>query len=223
MKKIVLSLVAVAASGALVWGQPGRGDAVDTLGSAASTGVMRPRNNDVSVPTRAVLFTNQPSAQERVGLLTSALPEAPLLPTSLPAAITLVAPETAALSRRPAAFADLPRAKHNPGRAVLVLAAMTVAAKGSYADGTFTGPVVDAYYGLIQIQAIVRGGRLMGIRVLKYPSDRQTSVYINRQALPMLQDEVVSAQSENVDIVSGATLTSEAFIMSLGAALREAH
>ena len=95
-------------------------------------------------------------------------------------------------------------------------AAMRVVAHSAYADGAYTGPVADAYYGLIQIQAVVQGGRLAGIKVLQYPSDRRTSVLINRQALPMLRDEVVSAQSANVDIISGATLTSEAFIRSLG-------
>ncbi len=86
-----------------------------------------------------------------------------------------------------------------------------------------TGPVVDAYYGLMQIQAIVQGGRLSSIRVLRYPNDRRTSIFINRQALPMLRDEVISAQSANVDIISGATLTSEAFIRSLGGALGKAR
>ena len=97
-----------------------------------------------------------------------------------------------------------------------------VSSNGGYADGAWTGPVVDAYYGLIQIQAIVEGGRLSGIRVLKYPNDRRTSVFINRQALPTLRDEVVRAQSARVDIVSGATLTSRAFIRSLGGALQQA-
>jgi len=95
-------------------------------------------------------------------------------------------------------------------------------AKGQYADGTYTGPVVDAYYGLMQIQAIITGGRLTSIKVLRYPNDRRTSIYINRQALPMLRDEVIRAQSANVDIISGATLSSEAFIRSLGAAMRKA-
>jgi uncharacterized protein with FMN-binding domain len=58
--------------------------------------------------------------------------------------------------------------------------------------------------------------------VLQYPSDRRTSIAINRRALPVLRSEAIAAQSANVDIVSGATLTSEAFIESLGAALREA-
>jgi uncharacterized protein with FMN-binding domain len=99
--------------------------------------------------------------------------------------------------------------------------AATGAAKG-YADGTYTGPVTDAYYGQMQIQAVVSGGKLAGIRVLQYPNDRGTSIAINRQALPMLQNEVITAQSANVDIVSGATLSSDAFIRSLNGALSKA-
>jgi uncharacterized protein with FMN-binding domain len=115
-----------------------------------------------------------------------------------------------------------PRPAYHATRVNVTRAAMVIAANAGYADGTYAGPVVDAYYGLIQIAAIIQGGQLVAIRVLKYPSDRRTSVSINRQALPMLQDEVISAQSANVDLISGATLTSEAFIRSLGAALRKA-
>ncbi len=93
---------------------------------------------------------------------------------------------------------------------------------GSYADGTYTGPVTNAYYGTMQIQAVVKSGRLSGIRVLQYPNDRSTSIAINRQALPMLRNEVIAAQSANVDIISGATLSSDAFIQSLGGALSKA-
>lgn len=92
-----------------------------------------------------------------------------------------------------------------------------------YADGVFTGPAVNAYYGIVQVQAIVKDGRLARIKMLQYPSDRQTSIAINRQALPMLRDEVIAAQSANVDIISGATLTSEAFRKSLSGALNQAH
>ena len=80
----------------------------------------------------------------------------------------------------------------------------------------------DAYYGIIQIQALVQGGQLTALKVLKYPSDRRTSISINRQALPMLRDEAIRAQSANVDIISGATLTSRAFSQSLRGALKKA-
>ena len=92
----------------------------------------------------------------------------------------------------------------------------------TYANGTYTGPVTDAYYGSMQIQAVVRSGKLAGVRVLRYPNDRGTSIAINSQALPMLQNEVIAAQSANVDIISGATLSSDAFIRSLNGALNKA-
>ena len=93
---------------------------------------------------------------------------------------------------------------------------------GRYRDGSYTGPMVDAYYGLMQIEAIIKNGRLDSIRVLKYPNDRRTSIFINRQALPQLRNEVIRAQSARVNIVSGATLSSRAFIQSLGAAMQKA-
>jgi len=95
--------------------------------------------------------------------------------------------------------------------------------RSRYADGTYTGPIVNAFYGLVQVRVTVHGGDVVRIEALRYPSDRRVSVRINRQALPMLRDEVISAQSANVDIVSGATLTSRGFIASLGAALQQAR
>lgn len=92
----------------------------------------------------------------------------------------------------------------------------------SYTNGTYTGPVTDAYYGRMQIQAIVRGGKLSAIKVLQYPNDRGTSITINSQALPMLRNEIIAAQSTNVDIISGATLSSDAFLRSLSGALNKA-
>ncbi len=97
-----------------------------------------------------------------------------------------------------------------------------VARHGIYSDGTYTGPVINVFYGLVQIQAVVHNGTLASINVLRYPNDRRVSVRINRQALPMLRDEVVSAQSANVNIISGATLTSVGFIRSLDGALQQA-
>ena len=92
-----------------------------------------------------------------------------------------------------------------------------------YRDGTYTGKIADAYYGEVQVQADIQGGRLMSVHVLQYPADRQTSRYINSQALPLLESEVVSAQTARVDIVTGATLTSVAYLRSLNSALAHAQ
>lgn len=91
-----------------------------------------------------------------------------------------------------------------------------------YKDGEYAGPVTDAYYGNIQIKAVIRNGRISDVVFLAYPSDRQTSVRINTEAMPILTSEVVLAQKANVDIVSGATQTSDAFNQSLASALLRA-
>jgi uncharacterized protein with FMN-binding domain len=93
---------------------------------------------------------------------------------------------------------------------------------GLYADGTYTGTSADAYYGTVQIQAVIQNGKLAAVNFLQYPSDRSTSRYINSQAMPQLKSEAIAAQSANVSGVSGATDTSQAFRQSLGDALTQA-
>lgn len=93
---------------------------------------------------------------------------------------------------------------------------------GHYRDGIYTGPATDAYYGLVQVRATVSGGKLADVTFLQYPNDRSTSREINAQATPWLAQEAIQVQSANVDIISGATATSEAFIESLGTALSQA-
>ncbi len=93
----------------------------------------------------------------------------------------------------------------------------------SYKDGTYQGPAVDAYYGLVQVQVTIQHGSIQNVQFLQYPSDRRTSQQINAIAMPYLQQEAIQAQSSQVDIISGATLTSEGFIMSLQSALQAAH
>jgi uncharacterized protein with FMN-binding domain len=93
---------------------------------------------------------------------------------------------------------------------------------GQYADGTYTGNPADAYYGTIQVQAIIQNGALANVIFLQYPSDRSTSRSINSYAMPILTSEAIQAQSANVNIVSRATDSSMAFQQSLGNALAQA-
>ena len=93
----------------------------------------------------------------------------------------------------------------------------------SYMDGTYTGPAVDVNYGLVEVQATIQNGKIAAVQFLQYPSDRRTSQQINAIAMPYLQQEAIQVQSANVDIISGATLTSEGFQMSLQSALASAH
>ncbi len=107
------------------------------------------------------------------------------------------------------------------GLAVSALAAVfgPQAKAATLHDGTFTGGTYDAYYGAVQVQATISGGRITGVQALKFPNRSGTSRSINRQALPYLQQEVAQAQGGKINIISGATLTSRAYIKSLRDAL----
>lgn len=93
---------------------------------------------------------------------------------------------------------------------------------GMYKNGNFTGSVQDAFYGNMQVQAVITGGKLTDVLFLQYPSDNRTSQYVNSQALPMLKQEAIQAQSANINAISGASASSPAFIASLTDALAQA-
>lgn len=91
-----------------------------------------------------------------------------------------------------------------------------------YKDGSYTGSVADAQWGFIQVKAIVQSGKITDVQFLQYPNERNRSIEINNYADPQLSSEAIQAQSANVDVVTGATDTSEAFKQSLSYALSQA-
>lgn len=93
---------------------------------------------------------------------------------------------------------------------------------GVYRDGSFSGTVEDAYYGNYQVAAVISNGRITDINFLQYPNDNRTSRSINSQAMVYLKAEAIQAQSAQVDIVSGASSSSAAFVRSLSSALKKA-
>jgi uncharacterized protein with FMN-binding domain len=97
------------------------------------------------------------------------------------------------------------------------------ASSGQYRDGTYTGLSANAFYGQVQVRVAIANGRITSVTFLNYPQDRRTSARINSFAVPQLQSEAIQAQSANVDVVSGATLTSEAFMQSMQSALNSAQ
>ena len=99
----------------------------------------------------------------------------------------------------------------------------TVVAGARYKDGSFTGSAADAQWGYIQVKAIISGGKITDVQFLQYPNERNRSVEINAYADPQLTQEAIAAQDSQVDIVTGATDTSEAFIQSLSDALTQAQ
>jgi len=91
-----------------------------------------------------------------------------------------------------------------------------------FKNGSYTGSLEDAFYGYIQVKAVISNGRLSDIEFLQYPNDNHTSLRINEQVLPILKSEAIDSQGKQIDLVSGASDTSPAFIRSLTNALNQA-
>lgn len=93
---------------------------------------------------------------------------------------------------------------------------------GRLRDGTVTGQLVDMRFGPVQVQVTIAGGRITDVTALALP-DGGRSGRISSYAAPALRNEVLSAQSASIDIVSGATYTSAAYAQSLQSALDHAR
>jgi uncharacterized protein with FMN-binding domain len=87
---------------------------------------------------------------------------------------------------------------------------------------TYTGSVAQTRWGPVQVKITVQDGKLTKVTVLQQPNGNRRDQEINDQALPILIDETVSAQSAKIDMVSGATVTSDGYLESLQAAIDEA-
>jgi len=93
------------------------------------------------------------------------------------------------------------------------------ASKGS---GTFTGSVVSEPFGQVQVRITMAGGKITDVTALQLPTHGRSG-FISQSVAPILQGEALSAQSASIDIVSGATYTSEAYAQSLQSAIDQAH
>jgi uncharacterized protein with FMN-binding domain len=96
-------------------------------------------------------------------------------------------------------------------------------AAGNGAVRSAVGPEVQFGYGVLDVRVTVSGTRITDLSVPVLQTAEPTSQQISEQAIPMLRTEVLSAQSLNVNAISGATYTSDAYAQSLQAALDKLH
>ena len=90
--------------------------------------------------------------------------------------------------------------------------------EGGYKDGTYEGSAYG-FGDLITVSVTLKDGRITDISVIR--ADGEDRPYY-KQALPLL-DKMLSAQSTEVDTVSGATLTAEGMINAVADALGKAE
>lgn len=88
---------------------------------------------------------------------------------------------------------------------------------------TVLGDVAATPYGPVQLQVTFAGAQVVSINPVQLPSGRPRDDEINSYAVPILAQEALQAQSASIDVVSGATYTSEGYAQSLQSALDKAH
>lgn len=218
MKKILFSLGFVAASGIYVLAANHSADAPTTIDKASALDTALAPALSTS---GASLFPLSNSTSRGPASVPPVVAEVapPTTPTRIPELPS--APATASVPTSPMPRPRPAAAPATTTQTATDTEAATTAAAG-YRDGTYAGSSENAYYGRVQVQVTIANHQIASVKVLDYPQDRRTSRYINSQALPLLKREVIAADNANIDAVSGATLTSEAYIRSLDNALTQA-
>lgn len=92
----------------------------------------------------------------------------------------------------------------------------------SSSAGEVTGSVERTPYGEVQVEVKLSGNQIVDVIALQLPDDRRRSVEISQYVEPILHQEALQAQSAQIDLVSGATWTSQAYQASLENALTQA-
>jgi uncharacterized protein with FMN-binding domain len=83
--------------------------------------------------------------------------------------------------------------------------------------------VVATRFGSVQVQITVKAGAITDVTALQLTDDDRKSIQISNRAAPLLRSEVLAAQSAKVKSISGATVTSNAYLTSLQAAIDAAN
>ncbi|MEV6210295.1 FMN-binding protein [Kitasatospora sp. NPDC051914] len=87
---------------------------------------------------------------------------------------------------------------------------------------TVTGDAANTRYGPVQVKVTLDGSRITAVDVIQYPANDRRDQEINSYALPLLNQEAMAAQSADIDVISGATFTSDGYTKSLQSALDKA-
>ena len=95
----------------------------------------------------------------------------------------------------------------------------SLAGKLTPGETAVTGHVAHTVYGPVQIQLIVKSGKIVKVAVLQQPMNTIHDIQIGEFAFPRLISETLAAQSAKIDAVSGASYTSAGYIASLQSAV----
>ena len=140
-------------------------------------------------------------------------------PDSLPVAERPVSVAIASPEVRGSVASDVPSTRRSGSSAVP--ATPVPSASTATAGGTrqVDGDVVATQFGDVQVRVIESSGKITDVQAIQLPFDRRRSQEISQYVEPYLRSEALQAQSAQIDTISGATYTSEAYSASLQSAI----
>lgn len=122
----------------------------------------------------------------------------------------------------PSAAAPAPTSSGTSTSAPPVPGAGTSSISGTSATKTFLGQAVQTQYGVVQVKLTVSGTKITNVSFAQLTAYDGRSQEINTEAAPILLQETLTAQSAQIDTVSGASYTSDGYVQSLQSALDQA-
>ena len=127
-------------------------------------------------------------------------------------------------SYRTSTSSEMPTAAGTPASGTTGTTTGTTATKvaTSTYSGTVTGTAADTRWGPVQVRVTLASGRITAVDVVQQPDGNHKDQEINAEAVPELVQETLDAQSAQIDMVSGATVTSDGYVQSLQSALDQA-
>jgi uncharacterized protein with FMN-binding domain len=199
VRRTIATLIATVAG--LVWLLTFKTTSSSSLAPSGVLGSGAPSDGSAGSPTASGSTSGTPS-DPPAPAQSSAAPATPTAATTPAAAATPSATKTAAAAPSAARTTTKPAAvtKTVTGSAVTV------------SEGFRT-------FGSVQVKVTLTSGRITAVQAVNYPHNDRQSLEISQYSIPTLEQEVLSAQSANIDVVSGATYTTYAYAKSVQAAL----
>ena len=205
---------------------------VGTLGGLGAVFAITPPQFGASTGAGGIggaLSNSGPTSAAHAQTQSAAPSSTPLAATPTPTKAT--ASKTSSAAKKAAAKAAASKAAANKAAAASAAtkaantptpAATPTKAAPSGISGTFAGATNQTRFGPVQVQITVSNGKITAVKALQYPNGDGRSASISQQAIPYLVQQTLTAQSDQISGVGGASYTSYGFYISLQSALKKA-
>ena len=111
-------------------------------------------------------------------------------------------------------------APHTGGSTSATTPATTPTTSPSTSTRSATGEATNYSFGILSVKVTVSGSKITNISIASIDDGgNPRSAYIDQASLPLLEQQAMSAQSANIQGVSGASYTTAGFEQSLQSAL----